>query len=109
MLNEFPRFAGHVYRRPANYKQDVGASTKLDDYTVHAYQYATSSRPGSLQPAAIVYAANEADIKLAIQYAKDAGIALAVRTGGHHFWGFSSTSGENIQIDMSGFDKFHFD
>jgi hypothetical protein len=109
MTNEFPRFAGNVYRRPANYVQDVGAHAKLDDYTVHAYQYATSSKPGLCQPAAIVHAANEADVKLAIAYARDAGIALAVRTGGHHFWGFSSTSGENIQIDVSGFDKYHFD
>lgn len=109
MRNEFPRFAGNVYKRPANYEQDVGAHAKLDEYTVHAYQYATSSKPGSCQPAAIIYAANEADVKLAIQYAREAGIAVAVRTGGHHFWGFSSTSGENIQLDVSGLDKYHFD
>lgn len=109
MSLEFPKFACNVFRRPANYRQDVGAGAKLDDYTVHAYQYATSSKPGLCQPAAIIYAANEADIKLAIQYAKAAGVAIAVRSGGHHFWGFSSTSGENIQVDLSGFTKYQFD
>lgn len=109
MSRQFPTFAGNVYRRPANYKQDVGANAQLDDYTVHAYQYATSSKPGWCQPAAIIYAANEEDVKLAIQYAKDAGIALSVRTGGHHFWGISSTSGENIQVDVSGFKKYEYD
>jgi hypothetical protein len=109
MSNEFPKFAGEVYKRPAHYEQKVGADAQLDDYTVHAYQYATSSRPGECQPAAIVYAANESDVRLAIQYAKDAGIAIAVRTGGHHFWGYSSTSGENLQLDMSNFDHYRFD
>ena len=108
-MTDFPRFAGHVYKRPPRYRQDVGAQVELDDYTAHAYQYATSSKPGQMQPAAVVYCANEADIKLAIQYAHEAGVALALRTGGHHFWGFSSTAGQNIQLDLSGFTEFSYD
>lgn len=108
-MREFPNFSGNVFKRPPNYEQNVGGGGEIDDYTAHAYQYATSSMPGQLQPAAIVYAANEADIKLAVQYAREAGIAVAVRTGGHHFWGHSSTNGENIQVDISGFTKFEYD
>ncbi|HVJ94932.1 MAG TPA: FAD-binding oxidoreductase [Labilithrix sp.] len=109
MIREFPNFSGHVYKRPPKYEQNVGGRGDIDEYTAHAYQYATSSMPGELQPAAIIYAANEEDVLLAIQYARDADIALAVRTGGHHFWGHSSTNGENIQIDLSGFTKFDYD
>lgn len=105
----FPRFAGPVYQRPPRYHQEVGAHGELDDYTAHAYQYATSSRPGALQPAAIVYCANEADVALAIRYARDAGVAVAVRTGGHHFWGASSTADQNVQVDLSGFRHFSYD
>lgn len=109
MIRQFPNFAGDVFKRPPNYEQNVLGHGEVDPYTAHAYQYATSSMPGQLQPAAIIYAANEEDILLAVQYARDADIAVAVRTGGHHFWGHSSTSGVNIQVDISGFQKFEYD
>ena len=65
MIREFPSFSCHVYKRPPKYEQNVGGRGDIDEYTAHAYQYATSSMPGELQPAAIVYAANEEDVLLA--------------------------------------------
>jgi FAD/FMN-containing dehydrogenase len=100
---------GMVYKRPPKYHQNVGASVEIDEYTAHAYQYATSTKAGFCQPAVIIHAANETDIKLAVKYARDAGIAIAIRTGGHQFMGFSSTSGKNIQIDMSSFTFCQYD
>lgn len=96
----FPRFAGKVVTRPAGFRAEVGANARLTDYTVAAYQYAMSTRPDMCQPAAIIYAANESDVKLAIKYAYDANLSLAVRSGGHQYGGFSSGRGETIQLDV---------
>jgi hypothetical protein len=71
-----PKFDGKVYERSINFKADATDSAVLDDYAVHAYQYATSTKPHLCQPAAIIYAVNEGDVKRAIQYASDAGIAI---------------------------------
>ena len=54
-----------------------------------------------MQPAFIIYPATEADIVLAIRYAAEAGIAIAVRSGGHAYHGGSSTGGRNIQLDTT--------
>ena len=66
----------------------------------HAYQYATSSNDG-LNPAAIIYPKNVKDVIKAVNYARENNISVAVRTGGHHYTGQSSTSGKNIQLDLS--------
>ena len=66
----------------------------------HAYQYATSSHDG-LNPAAIIYPKNVKDIIKAVNYARENNIGIAVVTGGHHYTGQSSTSGKNIQLDLS--------
>ena len=69
-------------------------------YTEASYQYATSSYlydgPLSMQPAAIIYAKNENDVKLVLKYAKAEGVAVAVRTGGHQYSGASSTTGTSF-------------
>ncbi len=74
-------------------------------YWTYAYQYATTSFPGgSMSPAAIIYPQYpnaDADVKAAILYAAANGIGVAVRTGGHAYSGTSSTSGDNIQLDLS--------
>ena len=57
-----------------------------------------------MRPAAIVYAAaavGDQEVKTVIEYAAAKGIAVAIRTGGHHYTGSSSTTGANIQLDLS--------
>ncbi|CAO3569274.1 unnamed protein product [Mortierella alpina] len=84
------RFKGAVYERG-----DEGFDSR-------AYQYATTSYNGAgMKPAFIVYAQNDADVINAIQLAQTYKLAIAVRTGGHHYCGASSTSGKNIQLDLS--------
>ncbi len=87
-----PTFAGRVFLRDGS-----------EEYTVHAYQYATTSEPeGTMTPAVIVFVADDDDIMLAIRYARENNLGVAVRSGGHQYLGASSTTGKNIQIDLSG-------
>lgn len=69
------------------------------------YQYATSSNPtADMSPWAIIYPqppTADDDVKLAIQYARENKLAIAVRTGGHAYSGTSSTNWQNIQLDLS--------
>eukprot|EP00957_Ditylum_brightwellii_P129986 9914070-Ditylum_brightwellii.AAC.1 len=99
---------GRIYVRSENYHMKVGANSVLDNYTKAAYQYGTSSHPGLCEPAVIIYATDKSDIKLSIQYARDIGVSIAIRSGGHHYFAASSTSGNNIQIDMSNFNSFSY-
>ena len=66
-------------------------------YKDASYQYASSSylNEGRLQPALIIYARDENDVKAVIRYAKQSGVAVAIRTGGHQYSGASSTTGED--------------
>jgi len=91
-MTDLPAFTGRVYVRDGS-----------EQYTVHAYQYATTSEaPGSMAPSAIVFVADDDDIMLAIRYARENNLGVAVRSGGHQYLGASSTNGNNIQIDLSG-------
>ncbi len=94
-----PAFTGPVYRRDGS-----------EQYAAHAYQYATTSRPaGTMAPAVIVYVADDDDITMAIQYARENNLGIAVRSGGHQYIGSSSAGGNNIQIDLSGREAAHPD
>ena len=71
-------------------------------YAQAVRQYASTSVNASMmQPASIIYPATEADIVLAIRFASETGIAIAVRSGGHSYHGGSSTAGRNIQVDTT--------
>ena len=86
-------FQGEVYFRDEK---------KDSQYALHRYQYAyTSYLDGSINPAIIFYAKDEEDVKKVVRYAREKNIAIALRTGGHQYSGASSTSGPNIQLDLS--------
>jgi len=85
-----------------------------DEYTANAYQYgSTSHKWGTMRPAIVIYPDNLQDIITVVNHARKQNIGVAVRTGGHQYCGASSTSGDNIQIDMSdvfqGEEDFNFD
>jgi FAD/FMN-containing dehydrogenase len=54
-----------------------------------------------MDPAAIIYPNGDDDILKAIAYAREHKLGIAIRTGGHQYSGASSTSGKNIQLDLS--------
>lgn len=91
MVSTFKGFCGKVVLRGD------------ESYEESVYQYAWSSHSdeGIIEPDAILYAQNDADVIRAINYAKTHNIAIAVRTGGHQYSGASSTNGRNIQLDLS--------
>jgi FAD/FMN-containing dehydrogenase len=75
-----------------------------EDYAASVDQYATTSvEPGTglMEPHAVIYCANVEDVQRAVSYAREKGVAIAVRTGGHQYLGMSSTGGQNIQVDVS--------
>ncbi len=91
-MTNLPAFRGKVFLRDES-----------EAYRVHAYQYATTSFPeGTFSPSFILYAEDEQDLRLATQYARENNVAISIRSGGHQYLGSSSTSGRNIQIDLSG-------
>src|SRR4029077_14151391 len=75
-------------------------------YWKFVYQYGTTSRPtASMSPAAIICPQHpnaDADVEKAIRYAAANNLGVAVRTGGHAYSGTSSTTSNNIQLDLSG-------
>ena len=89
----FPKFSCPVYKLGDN------------QYDDKRYQYATTSQPREwMSPAAIIYPQYpnaDADVLTAIRYAAANKLAIAVRTGGHAYSGTSSTTAENIQLDLS--------
>lgn len=89
-----PGFSGTIYVR-----DQVPGSP----YDLHCYQYAetSASDPTAMRPALIAYASSLSDIQAAVVYAYAQRLAVAVRTGGHQYSGFSSTSGQNMILDVS--------
>src|SRR6185369_10568207 len=68
----------------------------------HRYQYAFSSYSGdgTMEPAAVLYPTSTKDVLLALEHASRNSLAIALRTGGHHHSGGSSTAGPNIVLDL---------
>jgi len=71
-----------------------------DGYEANAYQYAKTSHDG-MAPNMIIYPTSLDEILKIVDWAKKKKIGVAVRTGGHQYSGASSTSGENIMVDLS--------
>jgi FAD/FMN-containing dehydrogenase len=59
-------------------------------------------------PQAVAYAFDERDVIAALRYAKDAGLPISVRSGGHDYEGFS-TNDNGLVIDLSRFDGIAID
>jgi hypothetical protein len=73
-----------------------------EEYPQKRKQYATtSSVEEDVSPRVILYPTGEEDIQKAIGLCRELGMAIAVRTGGHQYCGYSSTSPINMQIDLS--------
>ena len=90
--------------RPDSYSPNVlaDAAAHLDGYTAQAYQYGMSSRPDLCQPKVIVKPENGdvGVLKKIVKHCYLHGISIATRSSGHQFGGYSSTNGNNIQVDM---------
>lgn len=80
-------------------------------YVQKRYQYATTSfEEADVSPRIILYPAGEEDIQMAMGLCRELGMAIAVRTGGHQYCGYSSTAPVNMQIDLSQtFTLYHYD
>lgn len=76
-----------------------------EEYPSKRLQYATTSFDERLvSPRIILYPAQGAgddDIQKAMTLCRELGMAIAVRTGGHQYCGYSSTPPENMQVDLS--------
>jgi hypothetical protein len=73
-----------------------------DEYPQKRLQYATTSfKEAEVSPRVILSPAGESDIQKAMGLCRELGMAIAVRTGGHQYCGYSSTSPVNMQIDLS--------
>jgi hypothetical protein len=86
---------------------------KADGYDGYAHQYASSTLKDAMKPAMILYAIDDEDVIKAIHFAHGDPAqhlpprAIAIRTGGHHYVGASSTSGNNMTVDLSfAYDDF---
>ena len=60
------------------------------------------------RPALIVRAVDEIDVMAAVDYARETGASLAVRSGGHSFAGFGMVDG-GIVVDLSGMKSMRID
>ena len=73
-----------------------------DEYPQKRLQYATTSfEEGEVSPRIILYPVGEEDIQKAMGLCRELRMAIAVRTGGHQYCGYSSTLPVNMQIDLS--------
>ncbi|KAH6646202.1 FAD binding domain-containing protein [Truncatella angustata] len=80
-----------------------GTSAEQLDYAYFNQQYATSTyrEDHDMYPDLIIQPKGDNDVVKIVNWASDNEIAVAVKSGGHQYSGASSTSGRNIQIDLS--------
>ena len=85
----------NALRLPAGSAGRVITATDSDYDKLRAVMYGGHDK----RPGAIVRVANAADISAAIAYARDSGLELAIRSGGHSGAGHSTTEG-GLVIDV---------
>ncbi|MET9886643.1 FAD-binding oxidoreductase [Streptomyces sp. NPDC006430] len=66
-----------------------------------------NTRFASTAPSGVVSAANHADVRHAIEWARDTGVHLVARSGGHSYAGHSVTSG--LVVDLSALNRVSVD
>src|SRR5204863_6483940 len=59
-------------------------------------------------PAAVAYCTDEADVSAAVQFARERGLRIAVRGGGHNGAGLGSVD-DGLVIDLSAIDAIEVD
>jgi FAD/FMN-containing dehydrogenase len=64
-------------------------------------------RYASILPAGIAMCVNAADVSASILWARENGVPLVARTGGHSYAGYSTTAG--LMIDLGLMNSFRFD
>lgn len=62
----------------------------------------------SPQPAALIYCADTEDVAAALQWAKQRGLGVSVRGGGHHFEGYCALDG-HVVLDLQALDTLEID
>ncbi len=72
-----------------------------------AYAQPNNLRYAAVLPAGIALCADPGDVATAIGWARDYGVALVPRSGGHSYAGFSTTTG--LLIDVTTMRSFAFD
>ncbi|KAF4830666.1 FAD-linked oxidoreductase [Colletotrichum tropicale] len=89
-------FEGMQYSR-------TGDDAEQLDYAFFNQQYASSTyqKEHDMNPSLIVRPKHDEDVIRAVNWARDNKVAVAIKSGGHQYSGASSTSGNNIQIDLS--------
>ena len=78
------------------------------DSRVHALAWNALSLPYPPRPAAIACVADAADVQACVHFARDHGLRVAVRSGGHHWSGIAVGDGA-LQLDLSALDGITID
>lgn len=94
--------------RIPGFKGEVYLSTDFT-FTLASTQYATSSFPeADMTPFMVAYPIDEADIKVAITFAKAHNKRIVARSGGHQYTGKSSGNQSTIVLSMDAFKQFTY-
>ncbi|KAJ5691326.1 hypothetical protein N7488_012061 [Penicillium malachiteum] len=80
-----------------------GTAAEKQDYAYFNQQYATSTYEidHNMCPNLIVQPKRDEDVIQTVNWARENKVAIAIKSGGHQYSGASSTSGKNIQVDLS--------
>ena len=80
-----------------------GTGPEQKDYAFFNQQYAISThqKDHNMYPNLIVQPKGDEDVVKTVNWAREHKVAVAVKSGGHQYSGASSTSGQNIQLDLT--------